>query len=243
MIAAASCRRVADRSVRYACGCVQRVHGVRSNSVAILAAVAASLVIVVNAVFLQSGAHPAPFFADPTKPPVRAVAICRAKAPTLIAAVRHNDPIADLIGPSPRITALQQALSDFGFGQIKPTGRSTRRPARRSRSSSARTNCRSPGSLRACGARARRHDRAPARITAFAAAAGSSHIWRATSARRDDAPQIRALGGRLSAPVQIEGAFACRAPARRRGSGRRLHPHLPARRHVRFVRSRAAKRV
>jgi hypothetical protein len=91
------------------------------DSVAILAAVAASLVIVINAVFLQSGAHPAPFFANPTKPPVRAIQL-PSKTPTLIAAVRHNDPIADLIGPSPRIAALQQALSDFGFGQIKATG-------------------------------------------------------------------------------------------------------------------------
>ena len=35
---------------------------------------------------------------------------------------RRNDPIADLIGPSPRIAAVQRALSEYGYGQIKPTG-------------------------------------------------------------------------------------------------------------------------
>jgi peptidoglycan hydrolase-like protein with peptidoglycan-binding domain len=37
-------------------------------------------------------------------------------------AVRRNDPIADLIGPSPRIATVQRALSDYGYGQLKPTG-------------------------------------------------------------------------------------------------------------------------
>jgi peptidoglycan hydrolase-like protein with peptidoglycan-binding domain len=37
--------------------------------------------------------------------------------------VPHNDPIADLIAPSSkRVIAVQRALSDFGYGQIKPTG-------------------------------------------------------------------------------------------------------------------------
>jgi peptidoglycan hydrolase-like protein with peptidoglycan-binding domain len=34
----------------------------------------------------------------------------------------RRDPIADLIGPSPRILSVQRALTDFGYGQIKPTG-------------------------------------------------------------------------------------------------------------------------
>lgn len=90
------------------------------DSAAILVAIATSLVIVINAVFLQSGSHPAPFFVNPAR---RTAAIAApAKIPTLMSAVRHNDPIADLIGPSPRIAALQKALSDFGFGQIKATG-------------------------------------------------------------------------------------------------------------------------
>lgn len=101
---------------------------------AIFAAAAASLVIIVNAIFLQSGSHPAPFFANtkapqvtadsrakPVEPaaPVRSAAAQSAPQP---AAPRRNDPIADLIGPSPRIVAVQRALSEFGYGQIRPSG-------------------------------------------------------------------------------------------------------------------------
>jgi peptidoglycan hydrolase-like protein with peptidoglycan-binding domain len=32
------------------------------------------------------------------------------------------DPIAKLIAPSKKVTAVQRALADFGYGQIKPTG-------------------------------------------------------------------------------------------------------------------------
>jgi peptidoglycan hydrolase-like protein with peptidoglycan-binding domain len=35
---------------------------------------------------------------------------------------RTNDPIAALIAPSNKILAIQRALADFGYGQIKPTG-------------------------------------------------------------------------------------------------------------------------
>jgi peptidoglycan hydrolase-like protein with peptidoglycan-binding domain len=35
---------------------------------------------------------------------------------------RNNDPIAALIAPSNKILAIQRALADFGYGQIKPTG-------------------------------------------------------------------------------------------------------------------------
>ncbi|MDO9411392.1 MAG: peptidoglycan-binding domain-containing protein [Pseudolabrys sp.] len=34
----------------------------------------------------------------------------------------RNDPIADLIAPSKRVLAIQRALTDYGYGQIKPTG-------------------------------------------------------------------------------------------------------------------------
>jgi len=104
------------------------------DSAAIFAAAAASLIIIVNAVFLQSGSHPAPFFANTRtsqaaaesrpKPP-EAVAPARPLATPLApqpVAVRRNDPIADLIGPSPRVMAVQRALSEFGYGQIKPSG-------------------------------------------------------------------------------------------------------------------------
>jgi peptidoglycan hydrolase-like protein with peptidoglycan-binding domain len=35
---------------------------------------------------------------------------------------RRNDPIGEMIGPSRQVMAVQRALSDFGYGQIKPTG-------------------------------------------------------------------------------------------------------------------------
>jgi peptidoglycan hydrolase-like protein with peptidoglycan-binding domain len=36
--------------------------------------------------------------------------------------VRRADPIANLIGPSRKVVAVQRALADFGYGQLKPTG-------------------------------------------------------------------------------------------------------------------------
>jgi hypothetical protein len=99
------------------------------DSMAILAAVAASLIIVVNAVFLQSGSLPTPYFPNPKPqpvvyvPPARpAIAMPALGTMPQPIAVRRNDPIADLIGPSPRIAAVQRALSDYGYGQIKPSG-------------------------------------------------------------------------------------------------------------------------
>jgi hypothetical protein len=116
------------------------------DSFAILGAVAASLIIVVNAVFLQSGSHPAPFFANPqprsatgesrsrvaeSTPPTHSADATRAPQPPPYPpplagegreGVRRNDPIAELIGPSSRIMAVQRALSDYGYGQIKQSG-------------------------------------------------------------------------------------------------------------------------
>jgi peptidoglycan hydrolase-like protein with peptidoglycan-binding domain len=99
------------------------------DSFAVLAAAATSIVIIVNAVFLQSGSRPAPFFANPNAPqPValdapagHAGAAATAVTPQSVA-MRRDDPIADLIGPSPRIVAVQHVLSDYGYGQIKPSG-------------------------------------------------------------------------------------------------------------------------
>jgi peptidoglycan hydrolase-like protein with peptidoglycan-binding domain len=34
----------------------------------------------------------------------------------------RNDAIAQLIAPSKRVLAIQSALTEFGYGQIKPTG-------------------------------------------------------------------------------------------------------------------------
>ncbi len=36
--------------------------------------------------------------------------------------MHRNDPIAELIGPSPRIMAVQRVLTEYGYGQIKPSG-------------------------------------------------------------------------------------------------------------------------
>jgi hypothetical protein len=112
------------------------------DSMAILAAAAASLIIVVNAVFLQSGSHPAPFFAlpapvakpveqraetpaaNPPEPVVRPTAAVRSPQPV---STRHGDPIGDLIGASmatspAKIIAAQRTLSQYGYGPVRASG-------------------------------------------------------------------------------------------------------------------------
>lgn len=55
---------------------------------------------------------------------LRAISTSPAKAPAGSATPNPPpaDPIAKLIAPSKRITAVQRALADFGYGQIKPSG-------------------------------------------------------------------------------------------------------------------------
>jgi hypothetical protein len=102
------------------------------DSIAITVAVATALVIVVNAIFLQSSTHAPPFVeakpsaakSDSLKPlitgtPARPVATSAAPQPV---AARRNDAITELIGPSPRIAAVQRALAEFGYGQVKASG-------------------------------------------------------------------------------------------------------------------------
>ena len=103
--------------------------------VALVMAGAATLAIFVNALFLQRGPHPAPIFAtrqftqEPASP-VRAhkedkavVAHPMAAVKPIAAPATRQDPIAELISPSkPRVLAIQHALADFGYGQIRPTG-------------------------------------------------------------------------------------------------------------------------
>lgn len=103
------------------------------DSLAVLAAAAASLLIIVNALVLQSGSAPAPFLVDaPPSLPAAAAAppglplplarpAAAAPAPQPVGALR-NDPIAQLIDNSSHILAVQRALSDYGYGQIKLTG-------------------------------------------------------------------------------------------------------------------------
>jgi hypothetical protein len=107
------------------------------DSVALLIAAATSLIIIVNALVLQSGAHPAPFFATPAPPApagavqkgTAALAPAPARAPAVAVhpmsseiAARPNDPIAQFIGMASRVMAVQRALSDYGYGQIRPSG-------------------------------------------------------------------------------------------------------------------------
>ena len=114
------------------------------DTLAILGAAGASLAIIVNAVFLQSHAHPAPFVANPPQvqvprsapgpavsaaPTIPGAAAIHGEAGTRASqpvALRHNDPIADLIGSSvgspARVAAVQRVLSEFGYGQIRPSG-------------------------------------------------------------------------------------------------------------------------
>jgi peptidoglycan hydrolase-like protein with peptidoglycan-binding domain len=51
--------------------------------------------------------------------PVRSKSALRPPAPIPPA---KPDPIGDLIAPSKQVVAVQRALSEFGYGQIKPTG-------------------------------------------------------------------------------------------------------------------------
>lgn len=94
------------------------------DSVAIFAASAASLVIIVNAIALQSGARPAPFLMNPPAVATGAARPRVAEAPrsTQGAIARISDPIAEFIGMSSRIMAVQRVLTNYGYGQIKPTG-------------------------------------------------------------------------------------------------------------------------
>jgi hypothetical protein len=100
------------------------------DSVAITVAVAASLIIVVNAVILQNGSRSAPFVANTpppspgasaprTPPPVHAAETPRGPQ---TAAPPRNDPIGQLITTSSRIMKVQRVLSEYGYGQLRLTG-------------------------------------------------------------------------------------------------------------------------
>jgi peptidoglycan hydrolase-like protein with peptidoglycan-binding domain len=62
---------------------------------------------------------------EPSENLLRTITRSNAKAPAATNAVAQRpDPIGELISPSPnkRITSVQRALADYGYGQIKPTG-------------------------------------------------------------------------------------------------------------------------
>ena len=117
------------------------------DTIAIGAAVVAVLAILVNALFLQAGRHPSPMFASTVAPPqiaappkVAAVATETANPlpkprPSEAAAQpaempKADDPVGNLVratsmpaaSSSARVAAVQRALTDYGYGQIKATG-------------------------------------------------------------------------------------------------------------------------
>ena len=144
------------------------------DTIAFAVGVTGSVAILVNALFLQSGPHPAPLFKASSAPVAAseatntvAVAVPRARppepvptkldvpaapAPHLSSSVKssleapktealktaaasaapqaaaptagtgRNDAIADMLSASRRVTALQRALAQYGYGQLKPNG-------------------------------------------------------------------------------------------------------------------------
>jgi peptidoglycan hydrolase-like protein with peptidoglycan-binding domain len=76
----------------------------------------------------RAAATPAPSAASSPAQVTGTAASPRLIAPGVVApqpvAARRDDPIANLIAPqpSPKLTSVQRALSEFGYGQIRPTG-------------------------------------------------------------------------------------------------------------------------
>jgi hypothetical protein len=116
------------------------------DAVAIITAAGVSVVIVVNAMFLQSGMH-TPFVdtgksnvksdslkvptpnnpaqvksLGPNAPAQVITASTTTQAAAQPAVAQRGDAITELIGPSSRIAAVQRALSEYGYGQIKVNG-------------------------------------------------------------------------------------------------------------------------
>lgn len=117
------------------------------DMIAVGAAVVAVLAIIVNALFLQAGRHPAPMFGStvtllPASAPPKITAAATetmnplpkprpsdADAP-VVPMPKADDPVGGLVratsqpaaSSSSRVAAVQRALSDYGYGQLKPTG-------------------------------------------------------------------------------------------------------------------------
>jgi len=121
------------------------------DTLAVAAALAAVMAIITNAMFLQAGRHPSPMFNTaaavsapaaivtpaplPRVRPAEAEARPVERAPEPVAVAKpvaapaaarapasRNDPVGDLIVSTRRIAAVQRALTEFGYGQLKPTG-------------------------------------------------------------------------------------------------------------------------
>ena len=59
---------------------------------------------------------------EPTEDILRSIQRTPVKTEAAAKAPTRSDPIADLIAPSPRVTAVQRALNDYGYGPVKATG-------------------------------------------------------------------------------------------------------------------------
>jgi Putative peptidoglycan binding domain len=117
------------------------------DAFAVGAAVVAVLAIVVNALFLQAGHHPAPMFASIVMPqqtsaPPKVATVATEPASPLprprpsdadapvVDAPKADDPVGNLVratsppaaSGSSRVAAVQRALTDYGYGQLKATG-------------------------------------------------------------------------------------------------------------------------
>jgi hypothetical protein len=107
---------------------LQRLGWGAREAVAIVVGGGGAVAIVVNALFLQSGPHPAPFFNSP--PPLDvpaetsvAVAVPRPRPPDPPPPPpRSETALRSEAAPAKRVVAMQRALAQFGYGQIKPTG-------------------------------------------------------------------------------------------------------------------------
>ena len=60
--------------------------------------------------------------ADLAAPAKSVAAPAAARPPALIPAASRGDPLGDLITSSRRTASVQRALTDFGYGQLKPDG-------------------------------------------------------------------------------------------------------------------------
>lgn len=122
------------------------------DTLAATAALAAVVAIITNAMFLQAGRHPSPMFsaaavsqmqvaaplprvrpveaearvadkpAELAPAPAKPAAAVAAPRPPAPVAAAKNDPVGDLIVSTRRVAAVQRALTEYGYGQLKPTG-------------------------------------------------------------------------------------------------------------------------
>jgi hypothetical protein len=65
-------------------------------------------------------ADPVSVIAKTTAAPVASATVARPPAPIPVSS--RSDPVGDLIVASRRVAAVQRALTEYGYGQLKPTG-------------------------------------------------------------------------------------------------------------------------